>query len=144
SLILVVALLAALGTIVYETAFNRPQLSGTIVNAYTLTPLADATIVAGGRSVTSDRDGSFTIPGRVTEITATKVGFEQLRITIASTSGPIQLELRPNVVAGRIVSTATQQPVAGATVKLTSPSGTSANTTTDSAGHFAFNDVPPD
>lgn len=144
SLILVVALLAALGTVVHEATLDRAEFSGTVLNAYTLTPVSNASIVAGERSAMTGDDGRFKIPGSVSGITATKAGFERLELTVTPSSRSISVMLRPNVVAGRVVSAANQQPIAGATVKLTSSSGTIATTSTDATGSYTLNDVPLD
>ncbi len=142
SALLIVAIIAAAGTIGYETLLNRPSVSGTVVNAYTLTPVPDVSIVADQKTATTDASGHFKINGSVQQITATKDGYARGQATVTSSSDSVRLTLRPNVIAGTVVSTANQKPIPGVTVSLMNGSTEIASTTTDDFGSYSFKDVP--
>lgn len=142
SVVLGIALVASLGTVVYETVLNRASVSGTVINAYTMTPVSGVSVVADTKTTTTDSSGRFKFDGKVASISATKPGFETVRATVTSDTASLRLLLRPNVVEGTVVSAANQKPIDGATVTLTVGSKSVDSTTTDSSGHYTLSDVP--
>ncbi len=142
SVVLVVAVIAALGTIGYEVLLNRPSVSGIVVNAYTLTPIPDVSILADQKTATTDASGHFKIDGNVQQVIAKKDGYEQAQATVTSSTSSVHLTLRPNVVSGKVISTADDKPISGVTVTLMNGSAEIATTTTDNSGTYSFRDVP--
>ncbi|MGA7671821.1 MAG: putative glycoside hydrolase [Nitrolancea sp.] len=142
SAVLVIAVLALLGTVGYETLLNHHSLSGTAVDAYTLTPLAGVTVVASGTQVVTDSHGHFSISGEHDSVQAVKQGYESIKATVTSSSGDVRLTLRPNVVHGTVVNGVDQNPVAGVQVTLSSGSTAIAHTTTGKDGTYTLTDVP--
>ncbi len=142
SAILAIAVLALLGTVAYETLLNHHSVSGIIVDAYTLTPLAGATVVAGQKQVVTDSSGHFNISGQQDSVAVTKQGYDPVQSTVTSSSGSLRLGLRPNVVQGTVVNRVDQKPVTGVKVTLVSGTKALASTTTDSQGRFTLADVP--
>ncbi len=144
SLILVAAAVAGLGTILYVKVLHHPAVSGTVLDAYTLTPVAGAVISANQKSATTDSNGKFTLKGNVDTITATKPGYAAAQATVGSNGDSLRLMLRPDVLRGTVVSSATHQPIAEAKVSLVTGSATVDLTTTDASGSFTLENVPPE
>ncbi len=142
SAVLAIAVLAVLATVVYETVLNRDHVAGTVVNAYTLTPIPDVSIVAGEKTATTDSTGHFSISGKAAAVSAVKSGYDSAQVTVTSSTDSLRLMIRPNVVHGRVVSTADQAPIPGATVTVIVGSSPVASTTTDSSGAYTVTDVP--
>ena len=124
-------------------------VTGTVTNAGTGAPLADATVAATGFSTTTDSNGNFTLtgvpPGPQT-LTVSRSGFISTTKTVtvvAGTSvsaGAIALTPLPafGTVTGAVTIAGAGAPLSGATVAATGFS-----TTTDSNGNFTLTGVPP-
>lgn len=143
SVVLVIAVVAALGTIVYEVSLNRASLSGTVVDAYTLSPVPGVSITANNRTTSTDSHGHFNLEGKISAVAATKPGYETAQAAVISGADSVRLELRPNVVHGTVVSIADGKPITGANVALTVGSTTVTSTSSDASGSYSLNDVPP-
>jgi hypothetical protein len=142
SAVLAIALIAVIGTVIFEVFFNHSSVTGVVVDAYTQTPVSGVSIVAGQETTTTDGRGHFSISGKVTSVSATKPGYESARATVTSESDSLRLLIRPNVLHGTVVSLADQTPISGATLTLVSGSQTVATTTSDASGRYTFTDVP--
>jgi hypothetical protein len=142
SLILVIAVVAALATLLYQTVFHRAGISGVVIDSYTLTPIAGATVVAGDLSVGTDRDGKFRLGDDVASYSVKKQGYDAAEVSVTRTTDQYRVSLRPNTVHGRITSSADNSPVVGATVNVVVGSRTVGSTTTNDRGEFELTDVP--
>ncbi len=138
SIVLAIALLASLGTVLYETVLNRASLSGTVVDAYTQAPVAGVTIVAGQKTTTTDSRGHFSFGGKIVAVSAAKPGYDTARATVISGVDSVRLQIRPNVVHGTVVSKADRKPIAGASISVVEGSNSVGSTTTDAAGNFTL------
>lgn len=142
SAVLVIALLAALGTVLYATLANHPHVSGTVVDAYTLSPVAGAAVSAGVATATTNDQGGFTLKGNTKSVSAAKTGYETANATVAPDAGSLRVFIRPDVLAGTVVSSADHLPIRDASVMLRTGSSVVGSTRTDSAGTFTLKDVP--
>ncbi|HET7034775.1 MAG TPA: putative glycoside hydrolase [Thermomicrobiaceae bacterium] len=141
SLLLVVPLLLAAATVLYQTVLVDHQVTGVVLDAYTGSPVASATVEAGSRQLSSDADGRFRVEKGLPGVTVSKPGYQAAEAPLVA--GPLQIRLRPNVVEGTVTNQATQQPVKGVTVRLTGSGATVGETTTGADGRYALDDVPP-
>jgi len=142
SLILVVAILAFLGTLLSQTLFKASGVSGTVFDAYTLTPLAGATVIAGQSRITTDANGRFHIGNKISNVTVQKSGYDSAAIKLTPGVDQVRLSIRPNVVEGKVTSTVDDVPVAGAKVVVFVGSNAVQSATTDGVGAFSLADVP--
>jgi hypothetical protein len=104
----------------------RPNtLSGVVVDSYSGKPIADALLKAGEViSVTTGVDGRYTLAG-VPEgfmLTITAPDHEPLSQSLKRTTS-FDTTLRPNVLAGIITDSYTNQPIVGATVEAGGAAG---------------------
>jgi hypothetical protein len=142
SLVLVVAVIAAAGTLIYQLAFHKSGISGVVIDSYTLTPIAGATVVAGELSVGTDRDGAFRLDHKVTSYTVKKPGYDAAVVSVTPGADQFRVSIRPNTVRGTVTSTADGSPVVGATVNAVVSSKTINSATTNERGEFEIGDVP--
>ena len=125
-------------------------VTGTVTNAGTGAPLADATVAGTGFSTTTDSNGNFTLtdvpPGPQT-LTVSRSGFSPTTKTVTVVAGTSvsagAIPLTPLPAFGTITGTVTNAsvgapPLSGATV-----AGTGFSTTTDSNGNFTLTGLPP-
>jgi hypothetical protein len=124
-------------------------LTGTITDAYTGQPVAQATINLGERTLTTDTQGSYSIPQWTAKDTLviTAQGYEPASVDLATkpdlaqpTPPAVTLDaiLRPNTLRGSVVDAYTGAPLPG--VRITATDTISA--TTDSAGQYTLSDLP--
>ena len=142
SLIFVIAVIAAGGTILYRTVFHKSNISGVVIDSYTLTPIAGATVVAGDLSVGTDRDGTFRLRDDVSAYTVTKQGYDAAQVSVTPGVDEFRVSIRPNTVHGKITSSADGSPVVGATVNAVVASRIVGTTTSNDRGEFELSDVP--
>lgn len=142
SLILLVAVIAAAGTLLYQTLVHKSGISGVVIDSYTLTPIAGATVVAGDLSVGTDRDGAFRLKHKVASYTVTKQGYDATNVRVTPGASQFRISIRPNVVRGKITSSADGSPIAGATINAVVGSRTVGSATTNAQGEFEIGDVP--
>ncbi|HEX7103550.1 MAG TPA: putative glycoside hydrolase [Nitrolancea sp.] len=142
SLILVIAVIAASGTLLYQTVFHKTGISGVVVDSYTLTPIAGATVVAGELSVGTGLDGTFRLGDDVASYTVKKQGYDAAEVSVTPGADQFRVSLRPNTVHGTITSSADHSPVVGATVNAVVGSQSVGSTTTNDRGEFELADVP--
>ena len=125
-------------------------VTGTVTNAGTGAPLADATVAATGFSTTTDSNGNFTLtgvpPGPQT-LTVSRSGFISTTKTVTVVAGKTvstgTITLTPRTTFGTIIGTVTNAgtgaPLSGATVAVASIGVTA---TTDTNGNFTLAGVP--
>ena len=142
SLILVIAVIATAGTLLYQMAFHKTGISGVVVDSYTLTPVAGATVVAGELIVGTDRDGKFRLGDSVASYTVKKQGYDAAVVSVTPGADQFRVSIRPNTVHGKVTSSADDSPVVGARVIAVVGSRTVSTTTTDDRGEFDITDVP--
>jgi hypothetical protein len=91
------------------------QLTVTVVERGSGTPLPGVTVTAGNASATTGADGSAAISApRGVALAAAATGHEAASVTVPD-DGDVRMELRPNVVRGTVTQTG-GKPVAGARV----------------------------
>ncbi len=142
SAVLVVAVAALLGTVVYETLLNHHTFNGIVVDSYTLTPLAGATIVVGEKTAVTDANGHFSIQGKPDSVEVSKQGYDTAQSHVAGSSGDVRLELRPNVVTGTVTNAVDHKPISGVQIAVIVHARTVISTSTDPSGHYVLNGVP--
>ena len=142
SLLLIVPLVGVLLTVIYLTILDPGGTDGVVVDAYSGSPIDGATIDAGDQRVVSDGGGRFDLNDGVTTLQVSKDGYDPATVTLASTSDPIEIRLRPNVVTGTVTNRITGEPITGVTVAATRDGTAVVDTTTDVAGAFTLADVP--
>lgn len=127
-------------------------ITGKVVNAVSLTPIEDATVLAGGKSITTDKNGMFRLndltvgnlnsPAQMT-VSVSAAGFYPQSKTVTIFCGAtITLEFgQPQTASASIIgniTTLTGRPLPG--VFIGSEFGVSA--TTDQAGSYRLNNAP--
>lgn len=132
-------------------------LQGTITDSYTGQPLAAATLTIDTSRVPLNADGSYSTTAwqRDDSVAVALPGYDPVTISLkdivaekpaAGTSVVLDVELRPNTLAGVVRSSATDQPLANALVAVQIVSGTEtvtlAQATTDANGAYQLSDVP--
>ena len=142
SLILVVAIIALLGTLLSQTVFHESGVSGIVFDAYTLTPIAGATVVAGQRSVATNSDGTFHVGGKISNVAVKKNGFDPAVIELTPGVDQVRFSIRPNIVQGQVTSTVDHMSVAGATVAVLLGTKVVQSVTTNDSGMFSVSNVP--
>lgn len=142
SLVLVIAVIAAGATLLYQTVFQESGISGVVIDSYTLTPIADATVAASDLNVGTDRDGKFRLDHDVASYTVDKQGYDAAEISVTPGADEFHVSIRPNTVHGTITSSADSSPVVGATVNIVVGSRTVVSTTTNDDGTFELSGVP--
>ena len=142
SLILAVAVVALVGTFLVRTVLHTSGVSGTVVDAYTMTPIAGATVNAGQYQDATDSNGKFSIGHKVASVSVEKGGYDEAEVTLSPGSDEVHVAIRPNVVHGHVVSTVQRTPVVGARVEVTLSSKLVDSTTTDDTGAFTLSNVP--
>lgn len=142
SLLLVIAIIAAAATLLYQTVFHKSGISGIVIDSYTLTPIAGATVVAGDLRVGTDRDGRFRLGDNVAKYTVTKQGYDAAGVSVTPGVDQFRVAIRPNTVRGTVTSSADGTAVVGATVNIVTGSSTIRSTKTNEKGEFELDNVP--
>lgn len=140
-----------LGTIRLDMSIVM-TLTGKITDASTGAPIAGAEVTFEGKDLTgrTDSTGTYAIADIPSyeqfTIKASAEGYVGKSYTIGSTKGlqTMDISLSPKLtkgsLTGTVVDAATGQPLAGATLTLTSDSSISA--ATDTSGAFTMNNIP--
>ncbi len=136
---------------------NTVPLAGTITDSYTGQPLAAATLTIGSNSVPLKADGSYSTTAWQPDDTVAVAmpGYDPVTLALreivperpaTGTSVALDIELRPNTLAGTVSSKATKQPLVNALVAVQIVSGTEtvtlAQATTDANGAYQLSDLP--
>ncbi|RRR76123.1 MAG: hypothetical protein EI684_03555 [Candidatus Viridilinea halotolerans] len=149
-----VALLALLLVLLAACSSATPvTLTGTVLDAYTGKPVAEAQVALGDTSLTTDAAGRFqTTSWRQSDTLAvTAPNYAPLNLALAeqpevtaSNGVTVTLEttLRPNALAGQIRDAFTGAPVAGAAVTATFALTTTLTTLSDAEGRYRLSDLP--
>lgn len=144
SAVLAIALLAVLGTVLFETMKSHPTVTGTVINAYTLAPVPGVAISAGDATATTNSLGGFTLEGSAKSVSATKAGFETVNATVEPDGGSLRVLIRPDVLTGTVLSSADHLPIPGASVTLRAGGSAVGSIQTDGSGRFTLTGVPED
>lgn len=119
----------------------RPNtLSGVITDIYSGQPLAGVEVRAGDTiSATTDAGGHYTLTNVPESFTVaiSAADYDQLVQNVSRTTS-FDTALRPNVVTGQLRDQFTDEPLAGATIKVGEQT-----TTTDADGNYRLTNVPP-
>ncbi|HET8710694.1 MAG TPA: putative glycoside hydrolase [Spongiibacteraceae bacterium] len=104
--ILVAALTSALTLPVFSLSAAALTIDGTVVEANTKTPLADAFVTLGKSAVRTDKNGAFHIEGDGTELRARAYGHTRQLLTVDATNAkaPVTVKLEPFVPRGIYLS----------------------------------------
>jgi hypothetical protein len=124
-------------------------LQGTITDAYTGATVPNATLQLGKSSSATDANGSFQFPSWSNKDTLTinAQGYESLSIALESQpqfaqaqppSVTLDATIRPNTVTGTVINGYTNEPVAGADVRISD----TISTTTGTDGSYVLGPVP--
>lgn len=145
-LLLIAAVLSACGG-------PPPVLTGTIKDAYTGAPVAEASVAIGDITVTTDANGVFRTDrwSKDDTLAVSAPNYEPLSLAlesqpqIAATDVPtitLDTALRPNVLSGQITDEFTGEPVAGAQLSVTIDVSNTLTVATDANGHYSLSGVP--
>ena len=122
---------------------TTPDLVGSIVDATSTMPIAQAVIKGGDGSqvAQTDEKGQFTIaklPADKDKLTVTAPGYETVPLPLTADAAKA-IQLKPRVTTGTLVDSDTQQPIAGKLVR-----GGDKATVTDDSGKFTFTGLSDD
>lgn len=128
-------------------------LTGTITDAYTGNPVADADVSIGRTRLTTDADGTFTASRWRTSDTfeVTAPGYEPATLLLAEQPEIAQTEvqtitlnttLRPNTLNGIVTSAYSGEPLADALVTIMLNGTDVISSTTSTEGQYTLNSVP--
>jgi hypothetical protein len=137
------------------TACNAapPLLTGTVTDAYTGAPVATAHMALGDTSLTTDTEGNFATTDWQKNDTLEVSAPEYAAIALSLADHPavagndaltvtLDLQLRPDSLAGTVLDSYTGQPLAGAEVAVTFDVTGTLTTTTDTEGRYQLSGVP--
>ena len=123
-------------------------ITGTVTDAEDGSPIAGATVSDASRTMITDASGEYAISDVLTgtyEVTASKSGYHSSSVTVTVLEGNTAVAhlsltriIVPGSITGAITDAEDGSPIAGATVT----DGTH-TVSTDVAGQYAINDVPP-
>ncbi|MBF0500879.1 MAG: carboxypeptidase regulatory-like domain-containing protein [Candidatus Riflebacteria bacterium] len=108
-------------------ADSTHELSGRVVDAITSMPVAGTALLAGNRVMNGDADGYFHIlgckPEERLDLLVTAEGYTSLAIKtrpVEAENAPMEIRLNPvlSSLHGRVISSLSGKPVAGATIAL--------------------------
>lgn len=128
-------------------------LTGTITDAYTGNPVADADIAIGRTRLTTDADGTYTaLRWRTSDTFAvTAPGYEPATLLLEEQPEIAQTEvqtitlnttLRPNTLNGIVTSSYSGEPLANALVSIMLDGTDAITSTTNTEGQYTLNGVP--
>jgi hypothetical protein len=122
---------------------TTPDLVGSIIDATSTQPIAQAVIKGGDGSqvAQTDEKGQFTIaklPADKDKLTVTAPGYETVPLPLTADAAKA-IQLKPRVTTGTLVDSDTQQPIAGKLVR-----GGDKATVTDDSGKFTFTGLSDD
>jgi len=146
-------ILLLVGAILAGCASPPPVLTGTIKDAYTGAPVADASIVIGDTTLTTDAGGVFRTErwSKEDTLAISAPNYEPSSLALAGRPELAQSDtltftldtaLRPNVLAGTITDEWSGQPVAGAEIAVTGGISPTLSATTDAQGRYTLSGVP--
>lgn len=120
------------------TKLEPVTLAGRVVDAYSGQPLAGVRVSQGDSRTVTNASGEYRLVAVLADgpVAWALDGYEGKEAT-PGTAGRLDVELRPNTLAGRVARARTGEPIAGATVTLGG-----AVVTTDSEGRYRLNDAP--
>lgn len=99
-------------------AAAQSQITGTVIDAYTNTPLSEVSVTdsSAQRGVRTDRSGQFSMPcSSATTLTFSRAGYVAYQRTVANCPAAVQIELTPSAQSLNTVNVAGAR--GGATIK---------------------------
>jgi hypothetical protein len=117
-----------------------PPLNGVIMDAYTQKPVAGATVSVGESSVTTDANGAWSVAKwdatnsvnvQATDYATATLALADKKPVNPTTPVTVELSIRPNTLAGKLIDAYTQQPIGGALIQTST--GISATSGPDGA-----------
>lgn len=122
------------------------EITGTVTDAGTVSPIAGATVSYSGGSATTDANGEYRIDSIASgnqTLTASATGYATMQKTVSvppngSVVADFALTPAATYIAGEVRDAVTTQPIAGATVSFSGGS-----TQTDSLGRYRLENPPP-
>jgi hypothetical protein len=145
SVILPLALLLLLITVVVDRLGSDPALTGIVTDAYTGEPVGGIQVAAGATAVQTDGSGSFSFDEPLNgALSISGENYESTQIAVVPSDEQLAITIRPTTLTGTVLNLRTNEPLAGATVSVSSPSMATVKTVTDEDGKFVLFDVPQD
>jgi hypothetical protein len=128
-------------------------LTGTVTDAYTGQPVAQAQVVVGETTLTTDATGSFATPNWLATDTLAVNAPNYAALTLPLEAEPtvvanetltvtLSLPLRPNTLTGTITDLYTGEPVAGVDLAVTVDVSTTLTANTAADGVYTLTDLP--
>ena len=128
-------------------------LVGTVTDSYTGRPVAEATVVIGETTLTTDAAGVFQTVDWSSEDTLAinAPSYEALTLALAEQQGldagetltvTLATTLRPNSLSGQILDTFTGEPIAGAELLASFAVTSTLSTVTDASGRYTLTGLP--
>ncbi|NLG28307.1 MAG: hypothetical protein GX557_10375 [Chloroflexi bacterium] len=132
-----------------SVALEPRRLEGLVRDAVTDAPVADVTLVLGAASAQSGADGAYSLPAREsTSLSATARGYLAREWAAAELDAlfsidgvqlaPLELELEPRMLAGRVTESGSDAPLAGIRVSVGAVTAE-----TDADGRYELRYVEP-
>jgi hypothetical protein len=149
--VLALLLITALGLAACSS--SPTLLTGTVTDAYTGAPVSTASMVVGETSLTTDAEGNFATTDWQTNDTLEISAPEYAAVALPLENHPavagndaltvtLDLELRPNSLAGTVLDSYTGEPLAGADVAVTLDVTNTLTATTDAEGRYQLSGLP--
>ena len=145
SVILPVALLLLLITVVIDQLGSDPALTGVVTDAYTGEPVEGVQVLAGATAVQTDGSGHFSFESPLDgDLSVSGENYESTQVAVNPTDEELAIRIRPTTLTGTVTNLRTNEPLAGATVSVESPTRAAVKTVTDEDGRYVLFDIPGD
>ncbi len=143
SLFLIVPLLGIIATILWNQVIAGPDVEGRVIDAYSGDGVGGAELRLGGDRTTSGNDGSFGLrSGDSATISVSRSGYESTTYDLSDDENELQIELRPNTMAGRVTHRVEEEPLAGVLIEAVLDGETVASTESGDDGSYLLEEIP--
>ncbi|MEZ4523438.1 MAG: carboxypeptidase regulatory-like domain-containing protein [Thermomicrobiales bacterium] len=139
------ALVLLLGSIAIDRLGSDPALTGVVTDAYTGEPVKGVQVAVGATAVETDGSGEFSFDSPPSgALSISRPDYESTQVALNPNEDEVTIQIRPTTLTGTVTNTRTNEPLAGASVIVSSPSRATAKTVTDEDGNYLLFDVPAD